>query len=373
MNDDSQIREMRTMMRTFLREEVSARHTLQRLETYPVLDDKTWRLMVEQLGLSSLIVPESLGGQGFGFDMMGLVLEEMGREVCPGPFFATSLLATRCLLMCENEEVSHLLLERIAAGEATATVAFFEPGSRWSTEPSTTAKPMDTGWQLSGSKDLVIDGATADIVLVSARIDADTTGVFVVDSSHIIRTPISVLDLTRPLARIDLDSVPAQLLSWDARKVLDNLLAGALAGLACEQAGGLAACLDLVVEHTSNRVQFGRQLATFQAVRHRCADMFVLAETSSAAAQAAVTSVMNDDEAAFNSRLAAAWCSDSYLAASAQAIQLLGGIGFTWEHPAHLYFKRAKSSQVLFGTPSQHRVSIASDLLAVVEPSGARS
>ena len=308
--------------------------------------------MCEQLALPGLIVPEQLGGQGFGIVELGTVLEEFGRAVYMGPLFATAL-ATRALLLCGDTHY----LPRIADGSITATLAVHEPGCGWRVDrPSTTV----SDGRVTGTKAWVLDGASADLLIVSAGEE-----LFAIErgaGAGVEASRVEVLDLTRPLATVTFDGVEATRVG--SVDTLPEVMRYADAALACEQAGGAQACLEMTVAYAGERLQFGRPIGSYQAVRHRCADMFVLAETARATARHATRALATDDpdgEVAVG--VAASYCSEAFLAVAEETIQLHGGVGFTWEHPAHLYFKRAKASALMFGDPAVHRARIAPALM----------
>ncbi len=218
-------------------------------------------------------------------------------------------------------------------------------------------------WRLDGHKSFVLDGHVADTLVVAARSDAGV-GLFLVDgdASGLVRTSLPTLDLTRKQARLTFEATPARLLGADggAGPVLARVLDVAAAALASEQVGGAQRCLDMTVEHVRSRVQFGRPIGSFQAVQHRCADMLLEVESArSAAMDAALAVERGSDDLPTAAAMAKAVCSDAYAYVAAETIHLHGGLGFTWDHDAHLYFKRAKSSRLLFGDPRHHREQLA--------------
>jgi alkylation response protein AidB-like acyl-CoA dehydrogenase len=224
------------------------------------------------------------------------------------------------------------------------------------------AKPAGGGFTLTGSKTFVIDGHTADVILVAARTDAGV-GVFRVagDARGLTRTKLPELDLTRKLARLDFAATPAAEISQgDQSAALERVLAIATTALAAEQAGGAQACLDMAVHYAKTRLQFGRPIGSYQAIKHKCADMLVGVELAkSAAYQACFAAAEDAPDFLEYAALAKAYCSEAYFHAAADTIQIHGGMGFTWEHPAHLYFKRAKASELLFGDAAHHRELLA--------------
>jgi alkylation response protein AidB-like acyl-CoA dehydrogenase len=364
----AELKEQRMVVREFLGRRSPVSRALELMESPSGYDRAVWALMSEQLALPGIAIPEQYGGQGFGFKELAMVLEELGRVVYVGPLYATACLAAHALLLSGDEDACGTLLPEIAAGTRTATVAMVEPGGGWDPGRVTTSAYRDGDeWRLSGSKDWVIDGAVADVILVGARCD-DGAAVFAVDRTDpgVVAMPIDVLDLTRPLATVRFEQARGARIG--TRNVLPDLVPYALAGLACEQAGAAAACLEMTVSYVSERIQFGRPIGSYQAVRHRCADMFVLSETARATARSAARAITeNRPDGAVSVGIAKSYCSEAFLTVAEDTVQLHGGIGFTWEHPAHVYFKRAKSAAMMFGDPARHRAQIAPELLSPPE------
>jgi alkylation response protein AidB-like acyl-CoA dehydrogenase len=292
------------------------------------------------------------------------VLEEMGRALLCAPYFSTVVLAANALLHSGDDTAKKELLPGIASGETVATLAFTEENGRWDEEGiEMSASSSGDGWTLDGTKMFVLDGHTADLVLVAARTDKGVSLFSVAgDASGLTRTPLSTMDQTRKQARLEFSGTPATLVGTEGEgwSVLERVLDLAAVALAAEQVGGAQMCLDMSVEYAKVRVQFGRPIGSFQAIKHKCADMLLEVESAKSAAYYAgwCASELNDELPSVAS-LAKAYCSDAYFHAAAENIQIHGGIGFTWEHPAHLYFKRAKSSELLFGDPTYHRELLA--------------
>jgi len=278
-------------------------------------------------------------------------------------------LAANAIMNAATDDEQHQLLPGIASGETIATLAFTEPNGKWDASGITMeAKGSGDAWTLAGTKMFVIDGHTAGQVVVVAR-QAGSNGedgiaFFVVDGDArgLTRTPLTTMDQTRKQARLDFDGVTARPLGqpgsgWAA---LSKTLDQAAVCLANEMVGGAQKVLEMSVEYAKVRVQFGRPIGSFQAIKHKCADMLLEVESAkSAAYYAAWAAAEDNEELPVVASLAKAYCSDAYFHAAAENIQIHGGIGFTWEHPAHLYFKRAKSSEILFGDATYHRELLA--------------
>jgi alkylation response protein AidB-like acyl-CoA dehydrogenase len=352
--------ELRSIVRQFLEAKSPESAVREQMETERGYDPDVWKQMAEQLGLQSLIIPEEYGGQGFGYVELTVVLEEMGRYLLCAPYFSTVVLAANTLLHSGDEAAKKEYLPGIASGETIATLAFTEPNGRW--DESGIEMTVDDG-RLTGTKSFVLDGHVADLILVAAR-GPKGVSLYAVpgDAPGLTRTPLSTMDQTRKQAKLEFDGVEGRLIGeegkgWD---VLSTVLDLAAVALAAEQVGGAQRCLDMSVEYAKVRVQFGRPIGSFQAIKHKCADMLLEVESAKSAAYYAgwCASEMNDELPSVAS-LAKAYCSDAYFHAAAENIQIHGGIGFTWEHPAHLYFKRAKSSELLFGDPTYHRELLA--------------
>ncbi|WTW95617.1 acyl-CoA/acyl-ACP dehydrogenase [Streptomycetaceae bacterium NBC_01309] len=341
-------------------------------------DPKVWRRLCEQTGLAGLGIPEEYGGVGLTFAEVVIALEEMGRTLFPSPFLASSVMAASAVVHSGDEAACGELLPGIAEGTTLATLALAEPGSRDVTEVSLTATATPSGeHRLDGVKTHVLDGAAADLVLVAARLDGQVA-LFAVagDAAGLTRTQLPVLDQTRHQARLDFDNTPARLLGTpgaDTAAVLERVRQLTEIAVAAESVGGAGRCLDMTVEYSKIRVQFGRAIGSFQALKHRCADMYVQLETSRSAlyyaawaateAEAAGLDVDPDapgaGELPVMAPLAMTTATAAYRQIAEETIQLHGGVGFTWEHDAHLYLKRATTSALLFGDRTHQRERIA--------------
>lgn len=356
--------ELRRITRQFLESKSDEAAVREQMETETGFDPAVWQQMGAEMGLQGLIIPEEHGGQGYGYVELIVVLEEMGRRLLCAPYFSTVVLAANTLIHSGDDAAKAAHLPGIAAGETIATLAFTEPSGRWDEEGITLpATKSGDGWTLTGEKSFVLDGHTADLVLVAARTDAGVSLFSVAgDAPGLTRTALSTMDQTRKQAKLTFENTPATLIGTDGGgwDVLSTVLDLAAVALAAEQVGGAQECLDMSVEYAKVRVQFGRPIGSFQAIKHKCADMLLEVESAKSAAYYAgwCASEMNDELPSVAS-LAKAYCSEAYFHAAAENIQIHGGIGFTWEHPAHLYFKRAKSSELLFGDPAYHRELLA--------------
>ncbi len=356
--------ELRRIVRQFLDTKSSEASVREQMVTEQGYDSAVWSQMAEQLALQGLTIPEEFGGSGYDYIELIVVLEEMGRSLLCAPYFSTVCLAANALLQSGDAAAKKDLLPGIASGEQVATLAFTEENGRWDESGITmTASKSGDGYTLDGTKMFVLDGHTADVILVAARTDAGVSLFHVAaDASGLTRTPLSTMDQTRKQARLELSGTPARLVGTDGGvwAVLERVLDLAAVGLAAEQVGGAQMCLDMSVQYAKDRVQFGRPIGSFQAIKHKCADMLLEVESAkSAAYYAGWCAAELNDELPSVASLAKAYCSDAYFHAAAENIQIHGGIGFTWEHPAHLYFKRAKASDLLFGDPTYHRALLA--------------
>ena len=353
--------ELRTSLRRFLEERSPETEVRRLMATDEGYDPAVWRQMAEQLGLHGLAIPEAYGGSGYGFEELAIVFEEMGRALLCAPFFSSVGLAANLLLSVDDEAARSDYLPGIAAGDTIATVALAEASGRWDEEGiQLTASP---GGALTGEKRYVLDGHLADLILVPARSPAGVS-IFAVErgAAGLTTTSVKTMDETRKQARVSFEATPARLLGTDGAgwPAVSKMLDLAAVALAAEQVGGASRVLEMAVQYAKDRVQFGRPIGSFQAIKHKCADMLVEVESArSALYYAAWAAGAGDAELPAVASLAKSYCSEAYFHAAAQNIQIHGGIGFTWEHPAHLYFKRAKSSELLFGDPAYHRELLA--------------
>jgi alkylation response protein AidB-like acyl-CoA dehydrogenase len=283
------------------------------------------------------------------------------------PYFSTAVLAANALLTSGDDRAMADYLPAIAAGESIATLAVTEEAGRW--DLAGVAMPAvhaNDGWTLSGTKSYVLDGHIADLMLVAARTSRGVSLFAVrVGAPGLSREALSTLDLTRRMSRLSFAATPARLIGAEGQAApgLAETLQLAAIALAAEQVGGAGRVLEQAVSYAKARLQFGRPIGSFQAIKHKCADLLVEVELAgSVMRHAAKQAAAPGRELAIAAAMAKSHCSETYLRAAAENIQIHGGIGFTWEHPAHLYFKRAKSGELLFGDPEYHRAILAAEL-----------
>jgi len=355
--------ELRRSVRRFLQEKSPSTEVRRLMETTEGFDPAVWDQMANQLGLQSLAIPEAYGGSGFSFVELTVVFEEMGAALLCAPYFSTVGLAANALLSSDDESAKTDLLPGIADGTTRATFALTEDSGQWDVESVALSASGGPEWTLSGHKMYVIDGHTSDLILVVARTGGGVS-LFAVDGSApgLVRTPLATMDQTRKQARLEFSSTPARLIGEEggAGPLVRRTLDLAAVALAAEQVGGAQRCLDMAVDYAKTRIQFGRPIGSFQAIKHKCADMLLEVESAKSAAYYAGWAAAEDsDELPVVASLAKSYCSEAYFHAASENIQIHGGIGFTWEHDAHLYFKRAKSSELLLGDPSYHRELLA--------------
>jgi len=359
-------RELRSMVRALLEKQSPESAVRASMETPRGSDPRLWSSFAE-VGLLGLAVPEAYGGGGAGWTEQGLVFEELGRSLACAPYLSTVGLAIPALLASGDDAAIDRWLPSLAAGDRTATLVLGEESGRCTTSGGAlTGVVTERGWQVNGVAEHVLDGATADLLLVLAASGRGPVLLAVEAAGRDVRrTPVVTSDRTRRIADV-------RLLAAAARPVGDvgrgaDIAAAALrygrTALACEQVGGAARCLELAVDHARTRVQFGRPIGSFQAVKHECADMLVAVESARSAAWAAIRAA-GSDELPLAAAIAAAVCAEAYQHCASALVQVAGGIGYTWEHPAHLHVKRSRGSAVLLGTPRQHRRLVA-DLAAI--------
>ncbi|MFB9073381.1 acyl-CoA dehydrogenase family protein [Citricoccus parietis] len=339
----------------------------QTMESGAGFDPELWTRMAQEMGLTGIAVAEEFGGSGAGQVELNIVVEELGRALAVSPFFSTVVLASNLLSALSDAELNQSLLPGIVDGSTTATVAFIEPAGRFDEDLSTAGSESGGQWTLQGTKVNVLDGGTADHLLVSARTDRGTS-IFEVKAgaAGMAVEQQDTLDLTRPQAQITFDGTPARLVGEEGRgaEPLSSTLRLASVSLSSENAGGALRLIELSADYARTREQFGKVIGGYQAIKQKIADVLLQVELARAAAHQVARAADHDpDVLPLESAMAHALTSEAYVQAAYETIQIHGGIGFTWEHPAHLYFRRAKSNEVLFGTPSHHRELAARQLL----------
>ncbi|WP_433212043.1 acyl-CoA dehydrogenase family protein [Dactylosporangium sp. CS-047395] len=336
--------EVEEELRASVRSLLADRTDLSRLEGPEPVDLKLWRRLAADLGCAGLPIPESAGGAGASWRETAVVMEELGRFAAPVPFLGSAVLATAAL------PADDPLLAELAAGTRSATLAVPLSSTgvlQWTVTAADGA--------LSGAVTTVADALTADVVLVPTA-----AGLFAVEAADVDRTAVVSLDLTRPVADLAFDGAAGRLVAADAGPLVGRALVAGAALLASEQLGIAEWCLATTVEYGKTRRQFARQIGSYQAIKHRLADLWVAVTQARAVARYAADCLANDDpDLPVAASLAQAFCSPVAVKAAEECVQLHGGIGFTWEHPAHWYLKRARANAVALGSATQHRARLA--------------
>lgn len=331
------------------------------LESGEAFDRGLWDVLCQQVGVAALAIPEEFGGFGATLVEQHLVLEELGAALTPSPMFGSAVLAAQAILATGNDEACERLLPGIAEGSSIAALCWVGPEGHWrSDDVACTAAGSDAdGYTVSGTAHYVLDGAHADVLIVAAAVEGSdgVIGLFEVDpaAAGVARRQLPTMDLTRPMSLVEFDSAPAvRLTADDATAALEKVRTIAIVALSAEQVGAAERCMQMTVDYSKDRVQFGRAIGSFQALKHRMADLYFLVETARSASYAAVHSLSEGlPTAAADALVAKAYCSEAFLAVTGDAIQLHGGIAITWEHDAHLFFKRAHGSAQLLGQPEE--------------------
>jgi alkylation response protein AidB-like acyl-CoA dehydrogenase len=363
----------RELLRRFLEEQSPTREVFRLMDTPEGYDPAVWKTMAEELGLQGLLIDETHGGQGFGFLELGLAMEEMGRVLLCSPFFSTVCLGASAIQNVGSSEQQAALLPGIASGETIATLALLDrdaPSGFDLAEITLEFAKDSNGHRLDGAKRLVTDGALAELIVVAARTPGSSGNegltLFTVRSGSGVRAEsIDPLDATRKLAHVELDGARAELLGPEggAATGLALTLDQARIALAAESAGGAQRCLDSAVAYARERVQFHRPIGSFQAIKHKCAEVLLEVESAKSAAAwstwVAAEQAGDVDEVSLAAAVAKSFCDEAYLRAAGENLHIHGGIGFTWEADPHLYLKRAKANAALLGTPTALRRRIA--------------
>lgn len=367
--------------------EVSTSEAVRRaMATERGFDGALWSRIASEMYWQAITIPEQFGGLGLGYVELAAVLEQMGKRLLCSPFFSTVCLAVNSLLVAGTDEQKAEYLPRFAEGSLTGTLAYTGRSGKWCYEAvEATYKKTAAGYELNGVLRYVPDGHTADLIVVAARAEGskgqDGISLFLVDmqvdaqSAGVARTWLPTMDQTKKQAEIVLSNVvvaSAQRMGDEANAwpLLARIIALANISVAAEQMGGAQRALDISVAYTKERVQFGRAIASFQAIKHKAADMMLKCEVAQSAvyyaacvAQEALEGAANDAQLFEAASMAKTYCSDAYFFNAGSGLQLFGGVGFTWEYDIHLYFKRAKSSETFLGNGAYHRELIARTLL----------
>ncbi|MFM1724452.1 MULTISPECIES: acyl-CoA dehydrogenase family protein [Rhodococcus] len=353
--------ELRKTVAQLLAKRADAAALRKTLESGEAFDRGLWDVLCQQVGVAALAIPEEFGGFGATLVEQHLVLEELGAALTPSPMFGSAVLAAQAILATGNAEACERLLPGIAEGSSIAALCWVGPEGHWrSDDVACTAAGNDAdGYTVSGTAHYVLDGAHADVLIVAASVEGTDGAIalFEVDPSAdgVARRQLPTMDLTRPMSLVEFASAPAvRLTADDATAALEKVRTVAIVALSAEQVGAAERCLQMTVDYSKDRVQFGRAIGSFQALKHRMADLYFLVETARSASYAAVYSLSEGlPTAAADAAVAKAYCSEALLAVTGDSIQLHGGIAITWEHDAHLFFKRAHGSAQLLGQPEE--------------------
>ena len=335
----------------------------------PGYDEQAWRLLGSEMGLAGLGIAEDLGGVGGGLAELTVVAEELGSSLLPVPFFSSTVLAGQILARCPGTAPD--VLARLCAGDELAAFAGTDADGVWRPDrvPVQAVQAQEgeaaaggTGWRLHGQAEFVLDGATAAHLVTAARTPAGCDLFLVAgDGEGVQRRALPTLDPTRAQAAVSFDGAAGTPLTTagGGTAVVGAGLDVALVVLAAEQVGGAAACLDLAVEYAKIRHQFSRPIGSFQAIKHKLADLLLLVEMGRSAVDRALQAAQDPARLAEAAAVAKIWCSDAYTTVATENVQVHGGIGFTWEHDAHLYFRRARADEQLLGDATVHRERLA--------------
>jgi alkylation response protein AidB-like acyl-CoA dehydrogenase len=357
--------EFRSVLRRFLEDRSPTTEVRRLMGTDEGCDAAVWQGLSRDLGLTGIHIPEAYGGQGFGISELAIAVEEMGRALLCAPYFASTVLAATAILKAGTDKQKQALLPGIAAGQTIAAFAFTEENGQWDAGGvATTATQVGDKYRLDGVKSFVLDGRSANLIVVLAHRPGtkatDGLSLFVAsgDAAGLQRQRLETADQTRKLARLAFCGVEAELLgaAGSAGVPLEETLDVAAICLANEMVGGAERLRESAVEFANMRVQFGRPIASFQSLKHKAADMLLDVELAkSAAYYAAAAADEGDADLPALASLAKAAASEAYMQTAIHAVQIHGGVGFTWDNDTQLWFKRAKSSEVFLGSPTYHR------------------
>jgi alkylation response protein AidB-like acyl-CoA dehydrogenase len=331
------------------------------LESDAGYDPQAWRLLGQEMGLAGLGIPEQAGGAGGGLAELTVVGEELGRSLLPVPFLTSTVLCGQ--ILARTGGVAQELIGELASGGSRIAFVGLDADGFWRPEQLTVSAEQDgESWRLTGSNDVVLDGGSAEKFLVAAR-TAGGCDLFIAagDDSGVQRKALETLDPSRGQASVSLTDVAGTPLSTGGSGAghVAAALDVALVVLAAEQIGGAAACLDMAVDYAKIRHQFSRPIGSFQVIKHKLADLLLAVEMGRSAIDRALLVEDDPDRLAEAAAVAKIWCSEAFLTAATENVHVHGGIGFTWEHDAHLYFRRSRADAVLFGDPSLYRERLA--------------
>ena len=358
-------REFRSVLRRFLEDKSPTTEVRRLMETEDGCDLEVWRELSQELGLTAIHIPEIYGGQGFGIGELAIAVEEMGRALLCAPYFSSTVMAATAILKAGKEKQKQILLPSIASGNTIATIAIAEDSGKWDASGIEMVAKKESGqFKLFGVKNFVLDGHMADIIIVVARFE-NTVGENGLSFFKVTRETdgleckrLKSMDPTRKLARIRFTGVKATLLSekGNGAKPLADTLDIAAICLANEMIGGAERLRESAVEYAKMRVQFVRPIGSFQSLKHKAAEVLLDVELAKSAAYFAAAAVdEGDEEVASLASLAKASAADAYVQTAIHTVQTHGGIGFTWDNDTHLWFKRAKCSEVFLGDSAYHR------------------
>lgn len=362
------IDELKAVLRDFLNTHCPSTRVREVAESANAVDRPLWQRMVDELALPGLAIPDEFGGGGYDASVQLAVFEQLGRSLACVPYLSTVGMAIPALLTSGAGTARNSLLTQIAAGTTTATVAFQEVDA----DPALSACQVTAvagadpeAVTVNGEKYFVIDGCVADVILVVAQA-ARGVRLYAVEASAdgLTRSPMSTLDLTRGMAKLEFADTPARLIGEvDGRVIVGAMLDFANGAIAAEQLGGAARCLEMSVEYATIREQFGRPIGGFQAIKHKCADMLLAVECARSAVYHLAEVLREDpDGLMVAAPMAKAYCSDAYAFVAAENLHIHGGMGFTWEHDAHLYLRRAQSTAIINGDSGFQRRMLADRL-----------
>lgn len=371
LNDEQ--KEMRRSARRFLRERAPSTKMRTWIETERVLDADLWKRLTQELGWTGIPIPEQAGGYGFTWLDFALILEECGRALLPAPIWTTVALGAGSILALGTEAQHQEWLPAIASGEHIATLAYQEKGQRQSlVQPTTTVRQDGDVWVLDGVKEYVPWAHAADVLVVTATHAAGELVALVVPATQdgVTIERIATMDATRPQGRVTLDNVRLPHTAWlhgaaDTTDALQQVLHRAAILLSAELLGVAEAAMEISVEYANERVQFGKPIGTFQAIKHKCANMLMYVEACrSAVWYAGWEASQKDQDLTETAHVTKGYASDISYRITADMIQVLGGIGITWEHDAHFYFKRARAAAQMLGNTAQHREALYQNIIA---------